>query len=107
MTDQTRPAALDDLLAHVIGAIDADDPLPPHGSIALDVLTDALIEGDAPSPASAFTAAKYLLARHARELAELFVAQRVPERVDPRYWAANQLQEYATQLDGQTTHPAP
>ncbi|MFE4671065.1 hypothetical protein [Streptomyces sp. NPDC056723] len=97
-----RPAHLDDLLQFVAGALADDDPLPPYNSIALDVLTDTLVENESPCPASAFTAAKYLLAQHARELATALIARQVPEGVDPRHWAAAQLCEYATRLDGQT-----
>ncbi|MER5694894.1 hypothetical protein ACWDBO_31290 [Streptomyces mirabilis] len=96
-----RPAHLDDLLEFVSGSLATGDPLPPHNSIALDVLTDTLVENETPSPASAFTAAKYVLAQHAREMADLLIAQRAPEGVDPRHWAAAQLREYATKLDGQ------
>ncbi|MFE2832234.1 hypothetical protein ACFXI6_14470 [Streptomyces mirabilis] len=99
MTD--RPAHLDDLLEFVSSGLSASDPLPPHDSIALDVLTDALVENETPSPASAFVAAKYVLAQHAREMADLLIAQRAPEGVDPRHWAAAQLREYAAKLDGQ------
>lgn len=103
MTD--RPASLDDLLQAVTEGLATEDPLPPYNSIALDVLTDTLVEGEIPSPASAFVAAKYVLAQHARELAQVLTGQPLPERVDPRHWAAAQLREYATRLDG--THPAP
>lgn len=96
-----RPAHLDDLLQAVTDGLAAEDPLPPHNSPALDALTDALYDDPAPSPASAFTAAKYVLAQHAREMAQLLTAQPDPERVDARYWAATRLREYATRLDGQ------
>jgi hypothetical protein len=96
-----RPAHLDDLLQAVTDGLAGDEPLPPYQSIALDVLTDTLVEGETPSPASAFTAAKYVLAQHARELADLLISRRAPADVDPRHWASAQLREYATKLDGQ------
>jgi hypothetical protein len=100
MTDPTRPASLDALLESVASGLADCDPLPPHDSIALDVLTDALHDDEVPSPASAFTAAKYVLAQHARELAAALIARQVPENVDPKHWLAAQLCEYATRLDG-------
>ncbi|MGQ4343529.1 hypothetical protein [Streptomyces sp. SAS_275] len=96
-----RPAHLDDLLQAVTDGLAGVDPLPPYQSIALDVLTDALVEAECPSPASAFVAAKYVLARHARELADMMPALELPTNVDPRYWAAAQLRGYAAKLDGQ------
>lgn len=96
-----RPARLDVLLEFVSSGLADDDPLPPHDSIALDVLTDALVDGEAPSPASAFVAAKYVLAQHARELGDLLISRPAPKNVDPRYWAAAQLREHAAKLDGQ------
>ncbi|TGB06518.1 hypothetical protein E2651_23175 [Streptomyces sp. MZ04] len=100
-----RPAHLDDLLEFVASGLADCDPLPPHSSPALDALTDALQDDAALSPASAFTAAKYVLAAHARELGRMLSGQPVPENVDARYWAGAQLREYAARLDGQ--HPAP
>lgn len=100
-----RPVHLDALLESVASGLDDCDPLPPYNSIALEVLADALVDDEIPSPASAFGAAKYVLAQHARELAQLLTSQPVSEGVDARYWAAEQLREYATRLDG--THPAP
>ncbi|MFJ8798464.1 hypothetical protein [Streptomyces sp. NPDC102487] len=96
-----RSARLDDLLAAVTEGLGGDDALPPYQSIALDVLADALVEAECPSPASAFVAAKYVLARHARELADLLLTRPAPAGVEPRYWAAAQLREHATTLDGQ------
>ncbi|MFD8771378.1 hypothetical protein [Streptomyces sp. NPDC059916] len=103
MTD--RPAHLDDLLEFVTGGLASEDPLPPYSSPALDALTDALQDDAAPSPASAFTAAKYVLAAHARELGRMVIAKPAPEGVDARFWADAQLREYATSLDGQTPKP--
>lgn len=101
-----RPAHLDDLLEFVVGGLASEDPLPPHNSPALDALTDALQDDAAPSPASAFVAAKYVLAAHARELADLIdETPRGPAVIAGRLSASMQLREYATRLDGQT--PAP
>lgn len=94
-------AALEGLLELVTSGLANDNPLPPHHSIAVDVLADALVKETAPSPAAAFLAAKYVLAWHAREMADLLVTRKTPGSVDPRYWAATQLREYAGQLDGQ------
>ncbi|MGW1949116.1 hypothetical protein ACWCRC_32935 [Streptomyces sp. NPDC001940] len=97
MTEQTAPT--DDLLASVIGALEHCEALPPHDSVALDVLTDVLAEEAEVSPSMAFDVAKYVLAQHARELAQRFIDRRPPVNVDPRFWAANQLEKYATGLD--------
>jgi hypothetical protein len=95
-------AQLDDLLQAVADGLATEDPLSPYNSPALDALTDALYDDPAPSPTSAFTAAKYVLAQHAREMAQMLIGQRVPDGVDARYWAAARLREHATRLDGQT-----
>ncbi|MGW2010929.1 hypothetical protein [Streptomyces nigrescens] len=101
-----RPAHFDDLLSFVTEGLSASDPLEPHNSPALDTLTDVLFDDEpAPSPASAFTAAKYVLAQHARELGRMLIANPAPANVDARYWADAQLREYATRLDGQSPTP--
>lgn len=101
-----RPAHLDHLLEFVTEGLAAVDPLEPHNSAALDTLADAFYDDDpAPSPASAYTAAKYVLAQHARELARLLMDCKEPTNVEPRIWAAYQLKQYATGLDGQTRTP--
>ncbi|MEU3990161.1 hypothetical protein AB0F24_17590 [Streptomyces platensis] len=101
-----RPAHFDDLLSFVTEGLAASDPLEPHNSPALDTLADVLFDDEpAPSPASAFTAAKYVLAQHARELGRMLIANPAPDNVDARYWADAQLREYATRLDGQSPTP--
>jgi hypothetical protein len=98
-----RDARLDDLLQAVADGLATEAPLPPYNSPALDALTDALYDEPAPSPASAFVAAKYVLAQHAREMAQLLTGKPAPGGVDARYWAASQLREYATRLDAAPT----
>ncbi len=101
-----RPAHLDDLLSFVTEGLSAPNPLEPNNSPALDALADVLFDDEpVPSPASAFTAAKYVLAQHARELGQMLIANSAPANVDARYWACAQLREYATRLDGQSPTP--
>jgi hypothetical protein len=93
------------LLAHIAAQVPTEDV----DSIAVTVFADTLLEEDRPTDErQATAAARYLLARHARELAEVLRAK-AGRHGAPTYdyetgpgmhAAAEQLAEYADRLDG-------
>ncbi|WP_225636758.1 hypothetical protein [Streptomyces solaniscabiei] len=106
-----RPMSLSALLEHVAVRL----PVADTDSIAVTVLAETLLDEDRPADElQAMAAARYLLAHHARELAEALCA-RAGRRGAPTYdyetgpgmhAAAERLAEYADRLDG-GTGPAP
>lgn len=103
--EQACPTDLSVLLAHVAAQLPTEDV----DSIAVTVLTETLLDEDRPTDErQATAAARYLLARHARELAEVLRAK-AGRHGAPTYdyetgpgmhAAAEQLAEYADRLDG-------
>lgn len=100
-----RPMALSALLAHVAAQL----PTADVDSIAVNVLAETLLDEDRPTDEQQATAAaRYLLAHHARELAEALRAKAgrhgVPtydyETGSGMHAAAEQLAKYADRLDG-------
>ncbi|MFE9252835.1 hypothetical protein [Streptomyces sp. NPDC007088] len=93
------------LLAHVAAQL----PVENANSIAVTVLADALLEEDRPTDErQATAAARYLLAHHARELADLLRAKAGLHGANTydyeagpgMHAAAEHLAQYADQLDG-------
>ncbi|MFF1678780.1 hypothetical protein ACFVYG_22405 [Streptomyces sp. NPDC058256] len=100
-----RAVDLSALLAHVAAQL----PAPDADATTVDVVAETLLSEDRPADAQqAAAAARYLLACHARELAEALCAEAgrhgVPtydyETGPGMHIAAKQLAEYADRLDG-------
>jgi hypothetical protein len=99
------PVVLTTLLAHVAAHL----PTPDVAPIALTALTETLLADDLPADEQQATAAaRYLLARHARELSEMLRAKAGRhgarsydyETGPGMHTAAEQLAKYADRLDG-------